>query len=279
MADSMAYTVGSRLPEYRVRALNNEPDSANLLHNEEYARRYGFTGCVVPGVSIYAYMSRSLVEFFGEDWLARGTAEVRIVHPVYDGEEVRVGGFVSDIDLEGTVAVCCTTVNPQGVDCGTATATLPRLPNDPEPGVGDYPARKSTQRRAIALDRLEPGQPLTPITSDFTRSTHWEYCQKQIKDHHPVYLRAIHPGWLLSRANHILAANFDLPPWIHVSSSVRNYRAQREECVVETRGRVHDRFESEGHHIVVLDVALFTGGRCLETILHTVIFRIAPQAA
>ncbi len=275
----MAYAVGSRLPEYRVKALNHESDSANLIHNEEYARRYGFAGCVVPGVSVYAYMSRSLVEFFGEDWLARGTAEVRMVHPVYDGEEVRIGGLVSGVDDEGTVTVSYSAVNPQGIDCGTGTATLSDHPKGHAPQPGDYPARKSTPRRTIALDRLEPGQPLTPISSEFTRIAHWEYCQKQIRDHHPLYLRALHPGWLVSRANDILAANFDLPPWINLSSSVRKYHAQREECVVETRARVHDRYESEGNHIVVLDVALFADGRCLETILHTVIFRIAPHAA
>jgi hypothetical protein len=275
----MLYSVGSRLPDYRVKALNNEPDSANLLHNEEYARRCGFGGCVVPGVLVYAYLSRSVVDFFGEEWLARGTVEVRIEHPVYDGEEVRIGGFVSDISGTGSVSLCCKAVNPQGMDCGTAVATLPCQPPGPGPSLNDYPPAKLTQRRTISLDTLEPGEPLIPIFSEFTRKTHWEYCQKQIKDHHPVYLHALHPGWLASRADRILEANFDLPPWMLVASSVRKYRAQCEECVVETRGRVQDRFESEGHHFVVLDVAIFTDGRCLESITHTVIFRIAPDAA
>lgn len=275
----MTYSVGSRIPEYRVKALNNEPDSANLLHNEEYARRYGFGGCVVPGVSVYAYMSRSLVDFFGEEWLARGIVDMRMVHPVYDGEDVRVGGSVSEVGEDGSVTVSCSAMNPQGIDCGVAVAQLPCAPFGPGPGIDDYPAGARAMRRAIALDSLEPGQPLVPIVSEFDRATHWEYCQKQIRDHHPVYLHAIHPGWLVARADRILQANYDLPPWMHMSSSVRKYHAQREECVVETRGRVHDRFESEGHHCVVLDVALFTGGRCIETILHTVIFRIAPHAA
>lgn len=190
----MLFSVGSRLPEYRVKALNNEPASANLLHNEEYARRCGFGGCVVPGVLVYAYMSRSLVDFFGEPWLARGTAEVRMEHPIYDGEEVRVGGNVSEISASGTISVCCTAVNAQGIDCGTATATLPCQPAAPEPRLEDYPAGERTIRRAISLETLEAGEPLTPIRSEVTRNTHWEYCQKQIKDHHPLYQHALHPG-------------------------------------------------------------------------------------
>jgi hypothetical protein len=129
------------------------------------------------------------------------------------------------------------------------------------------------------LETLKVGEPLTPIRSEFTRNTHWEYCQKSIRDHNPIYSQIVHPGWLLTQANLILAANYDLPPWIHVSSAIQNYHAQDKECIVETRGKVRDRFERGGHHFVVVDLALFVSECCLETVQHTAIFRIAPRAA
>lgn len=81
------------------------------------------------------------------------------------------------------------------------------------------------------------------------------------------------------QANLLLTANYDLPPWIHVSSAVQNYHAQEQECTVETRGCVLEKFELRGNHFIVLDVAVFAGRRCLATVRHTVIFRIAPRVA
>ncbi len=275
----MLYAVGSLLPEYRVKACNNGADSDNLIHDDEHARRYGFRAGLVPGSSIFAYMSRSLVEFLGRDWLERGYGEVRFIHPIYEGEEVRVTGSLTSITKEGTLAIDLQASNSLGVTCSIGAAKLAVQAPRPEPTTEDYPPGHGYLKRPISLESLKIGERLTPITSEFTWNIQWEYCQKSIHDHYPLYHQIVHPGWLLSQGNLILAANYDLPPWIHVSGVVQNYHLQEEECVVETRGRVQDKFERGGHHFIVLDLALFTSGRCLETIRHTAIFRIAPKAA
>lgn len=275
----MLYAVGSPLPEYRVKAYNNGADSNNLIHNDEHARRYGFRAGLVPGASIFAYMSRSLVELMGKDWLERGSAEVRFIHPIYEGEEVRITGSLSSITRDGTLCIDYQAMNNQGVTCAVGAAKLPAQAPAPEPGPEDYPVGRGKLKRPISLESLKVGERLTPIASEFTWNIHWEYCQKSIRDHHPIYRQILHPGWLLTQANLILAVNYDLPPWIHVSSVVQNYHVQEEECLVETRGRIQDKSECGGHHFIVLDVAIFATGRCLATVRHTAIFRIAPQAA
>ena len=126
---------------------------------------------------------------------------------------------------------------------------------------------------------LQTGEPLTTIRSDFTWNIHWQYCQKSIRDHHPVYQRALHPGWLASQASRILSANFALPAWIDVSCQVQNFHLQDEECAIETRGSVQGKYERDGDHFIVLDLAVFAEECCLETIRYTAIFRIAPNAA
>jgi hypothetical protein len=275
----MLYAIGSPLPEYRVKALKSGGDASYPICDDSCARRYGYKAGLVPGVSIFAYMSRSLVEFLGRDWLERGFAEVAFHHPAYEGEEIRVAGQLASITKEGTLCVEFRAENPQGMACGTGVARLPVHRPQPEPTLADYPSRQREVPRPISLQSLKAGERLAAITAAFDRSTHWEYCEKAVRDHHPIYRQLVHPGWLLSQADLILTANYDLPPWIHVSSAVQNYHAQEQECTVTTRGRVIEKFELRGNHFVVLDVAIFAGQSCLATVRHTVIFRIAPRVA
>jgi hypothetical protein len=275
----MLYAVGAPLPEYRIRASNDESDQSNPIYDDEYARRIGFRSGLVSGASIYAYMSRSLIEFVGKDWLERGSTDVRFVHPIYEGEELRVTGQLKSVAKDGTLCMDYQASNSQGVACSCGTATLPLAPPSPAPKIRDYPAGRRKMVRSISLELLKVGESLTPVKSTFTWTVLWEYCQKRLRDHHPIYRDSLHPGWLLAQANLIFSRNFEPVPWILVSSSVQKYRRQDKECVIETRGRVADKFEHKGHHFVVLDLAAFASKRCLETIRHTLIFRIAPRAA
>jgi hypothetical protein len=275
----MAFEVGTPLPEYRVKAINNSAESSNLIQNDEYARRYGFGAGLVPGISIYAYMSRSLVEFMGKDWLERGSAEVSFVRPVYEGEEIRVSGSLASVSEDGLLGIDYLASNNQGVPCGIGKARLSPRPPASEPAFDNYPAGRGKLRRPISLETLKVGDLLTPITTEFNWNIHWQYCQKSIRDHHPIYDRTLHPGWLATQADLILAANYDVAAWIDVSTEVQNYHVQEEECTLETRGRVQGKFERNGDHFIVLDIAVFSATHCLQVIHHTVIFRIAPQAA
>ncbi|HEX8090436.1 MAG TPA: hypothetical protein VF762_16375, partial [Blastocatellia bacterium] len=86
MADDKAtcYT----LPPYRVRARNTSATSENKIHDDETAARYGFRGGLVPGVTVYAYMTVPLVAQFSDAWLERGSMQVKFHQPFYEGEEV-----------------------------------------------------------------------------------------------------------------------------------------------------------------------------------------------
>jgi hypothetical protein len=274
----MPYGAGSVLPEYRAKA-SIDPALNNRIQDDEFARRYGFRAGLAPGISLFAYMSRVLVETMGKDWLERGSAEMRFIRPVYEGEEIRVAGSVSSVAQDGTVSVECQASNNQGAICGTGSAKLPPQLQLTPPGLSDYPAGRAKLHRPISLESLQPGELLTPINSEFTWSIHWQYCQKSIRDHHPLYEKALHPGWILSQASHILAANYDIPAWIDVSSQVQNFHCLEEEGRIVTRGSVREKFERNGDHFVVLALGVFAQERCLQTIRYTAIFRIAPNAA
>ncbi len=58
------------------------PPSRNRIHEDETARRYSFGGALVPSVSIYAHISRLLLEHFRDPFLERGQADVRFLSPL-----------------------------------------------------------------------------------------------------------------------------------------------------------------------------------------------------
>ncbi|MBN1569926.1 MAG: MaoC family dehydratase [Acidobacteria bacterium] len=275
----MHFSVGASLPEHRIKASIDSVDSSNRIQDDEYARRYGFRAGLVPGVSIFAYMSRPLIELMGREWLERGSAEVHFLRPIYEGEEIHVGGVITSVADDGALSLDYRASNNQGATCGIGVAKLPPQKVAPEPSLEDYPAGRAKLNRPMSLDTLQVGESLAPVVSEFNWNIHWQYCRKTIRDHHPLYERMMHPGWLANRASQILAVNYGISAWIDVSSYVQNLNLLEEECTIETRGRVYDKFERDGDHYVVLDLAVFAPQRCLATLRYTAIFRIAPNAA
>jgi acyl dehydratase len=275
----MPYSAGTSLPEHRIKASLDSIDSSNLIQDDEYARRHGFRAALVPGVSIFAYMSRPLIEVMGRDWLERGSAEVHFLRPIYEGEEIRVSGSIVSVASDGALSLDYKAANNQGATCGIGVAKLSPSRSAPEPSPEDYPSGRAKPRRSIALEDLQVGDALTPLTTEFNWNVHWQYCRKAIRDHHPLYERIMHPGWLVNQASQILATNYSIQAWIDVSSYVQNLHLLEEECAIETRGRVYDKFERDGDHFIVLDLAVFAPTHCLATLRYTAIFRIAPNAA
>jgi hypothetical protein len=277
--NEMPLDPGTFLPEHRVRASIEHAEFNNKIQDDEYARHHGFRAGLVSGVSVYAYMSRPVAEYLGKDWLERGSADMRFLRPVYEGEEIRLGGTINSVADDGTLLLDCQSANSQGVTCGIGTAQLSPVVPRPEPSPEDYQAGRSKLHRPISLESLHAGENLVPVSSDFNWNVHWQYCRKAIRDLHPLYEKTLHPGWLVSRASQILAANYAIQAWIDVSYCVQHFHLQEEECTIQTRGRVLDKFEFKGDHYIELDLAVFTPAYCLATIRYIAIFRIAPNAA
>jgi acyl dehydratase len=88
--------MAGRLETYRVSAYNTSKQSENKIHDDAVARRFGFSGGLVPGVDVMAYMMHLPVARWGRDFLARGLIEARFIKPVYDGETAEVAGVETD---------------------------------------------------------------------------------------------------------------------------------------------------------------------------------------
>jgi len=237
--------VSRSLPIYRVRAVNTATDSENKIHDDRVAAEYGFRGGLVPGVTVYGYMTVPLVEFAPE-WLEHGSMQVRFLEPVYDGKEVIVR---TDVDDDGSVRI--TAEREDGTVCGTATA---RIRAASEPVADFYPEHPLPQERPVpSCDNLIPGALLGTV--------------KQKLD-------AAEPRDLLQFCNEILVQNLRLGPWIHVASEINNWRAARPGDDISARARIHDRFDRKGHEFVVIDAMLIANGdRLVQTVRHTAIYR------
>ncbi len=69
-----------KLPDLRtVIAHNTAKASENKIHDDAVAKQFGFSGGLVPGVDVYAYMTNPAVRHFGPEWLARGTMGDEVV--------------------------------------------------------------------------------------------------------------------------------------------------------------------------------------------------------
>src|SRR5438552_11195823 len=273
------------LPEYRVKARNTAESPENKIHDDAVARQYGFRGGLVPGVTVYAYLTLPLVAAFGAAWLERGTAAVRFVEPVLDGEELTVAGTVVGRDAKGVTATLVASTAAAG-ECATLTATLPAGSPVPVNLALDPTAPLPAERPAATRPHLDGLAALgTPVTT-YDDARAGEYLEK-VGDALGLYRGArgfVHPGFFLDQGNRALDKNVTLSPWIHVGSVVRHLSGARVGETLATRGRVRSLFDKKGREFVELDLVIVTGERPrpVAHILHTAVYQLggpdmAPQ--
>ena len=258
---------------WSLQAFNTATHSDNKIHDDEVASRFGFTGGLVPGVDVYAYLTHLPAEAWGEAWLARGRMRGRFLTPVYDGETVTVAA-TSHVEDDDGVHVDLEVRNAAGDVCAVGTATLP----DEEVA---QPSAALWPDVAQAKDR-PPASPLSlAVGTAFGLAPHGFHAAKAgeyldaVRETLPLYASFAHPGWLLRHANYVLASNVVLGPWIHVESATQHFSVVRDGQVVSARALVTREWEHKGHRFVSLDVALLADGAVAARVQHTAIY--APR--
>lgn len=264
------------LPIYRVRARNTSTDSDNKIHDDIVAASYGFRGGLVPGVTVYAYMTVPLVERFGLDWLERGSMQIKFHQPFYDGEEIIVRAE-ADSSAE-PIKVAITAEREDGIVCATALATV----NDRsawlgEPRLKDYPEAPLPPLEARVVPTLESLVAGTVLgTLAETISAPDRELLEDLDEHLPIYFGAeavAHPFVFLSLANHVLMSNYQLGPWIHAASDLKTWSTVRDGEAISIRGRIAGCFERKGHEFVVLDLLVNANdNRVVQQVRHTAIY-------
>ncbi|GAC1376242.1 MAG: hypothetical protein NVSMB4_04920 [Acidimicrobiales bacterium] len=254
------------MTSYTVTATNWATSSENKIHDDTVARQFGFGGGLVPGVALYAYLTRPIVERWGAEWLGRGGAEVRFASPVYDGDTIAADLEPPRLELRDRA----------GSVCASGSAWLDSAPVE-VPDIGFAPLPSSRPEASTAS--LEAGTVLGSVDHRFHATQAVAYLDT-IGDKLALYRTEgiAHPGWLLLDANQALVANVVLGPWIHVGSRVHNLRAVTDGQQISTRSRVAAEYERKGHRFVELDVVTMADGEAALVVRHTAIWRLRPPS-
>jgi acyl dehydratase len=267
---------GERLPIYRVRARNTSADSANRIHDDGVARQYGFRGGLVPGVTVYGYMTVPVVREFSRAWLESGSMQIRFHEPFYEGEEVVVR---CEVDRSaGHPKIAVKAEREDGRVCATGQATLGGASLLREARIEDYPAASlppDGERQAASRSTLVAGATLGTLVEKIDLSD--TSLLEKMCERLPIYYgpgAVAHPALLLGLANHALMRNFELGPWIHAASELVNRSVAEHGEEISARGRILDVFERKGHEFVVLDLLMIAGrDRIVQQVRHTAIYR------
>ncbi len=255
------------IDEYTVEAYNTAFDSTNRMHDDAVAQTYGFRGGLVPGVDVWAYMTRPCVDRWGEAFLTGSVMQARFVLPVYDGEVVTVR-----LDDDGELCV----TGPDGGVRATGRAELAAdLPEPTQLAVAERPDPVP----AADVSTLAAGTTLGTLRFTYRQDRAAIYLG-EIRDDSPMYRTGAlcHPGFLARQANGVLFRNVGLGPWIHVSTRATHRGLAHAGDAMEVRGRVADSYERKGHRFVDLDVGITANGSPVWSAHHTAIWRPRSSA-
>jgi acyl dehydratase len=258
---------------YRISAYNTAKLSENKMHDDTVAQRYGFSGGLVPGVDVMAYMMHLPVARWGRAFLERGLIEARFVKPVYDGETVEVRAMESD----GSLAI---EVESRGETCATGSASLPA--SAPSFALAEFKdVAALAERQPVSATSYELGKWLGTIPRAWAGEAATDYLA-DIRETDPIYGREHlgHPGLLQRVMNRVLVDNAILGPWIHVGSRMQLVSPAAAGDEITARARVTGNYEKKGHRFVELDALVVANGRTpLARCQHTASYQPREQAA
>jgi hypothetical protein len=263
----------SRLEPYRVTAYNTSKQSENKIHDDTVARRFGFSGGLVPGVDVMAYMIHLPVAKWGRAFLERGLIDARFVKPVYDGE-------IAELAADESNGVLSIQVHSRGQLCATGTASLPA--SAPAVSMADFrEVAAVAERQPVSAASYAVGQWLGTAPRDWAGEAATGYLA-DIRETDPIYGREGlgHPGLLQRVMNKALVDNAILGPWIHVGSRMQLLSAAKSGDVITARAKVIGNYDKKGHRFVELDaLVLANGERPLAHCWHIAIYQPREQAA
>jgi acyl dehydratase len=264
--------MAKRLEPYRVEAYNTAKASENKMHDDAVARKFGFSGGLVPGVDVMAYMMHRPVELWGRPFLERGLIEARFTKPVYDGETAEVTAAEAD----GGLAI---QVESRGQICATGTASLPA--SAPLVEIGNFrPTVPVATRMPVNAKSYEPDKWLGTLPRSWAGEAAAEYLA-EVRERDPIYGREalVHPGVLQRIMNKVLVDNAILGPWIHVGSRMQLLTAASLGDELVARAKVTGNYEKKGHRFVELDALIVANGRtAVAHCQHIAIYQPREQA-
>ena len=232
-------------------------ESDNKIHSDDVARRYGFSGALVPGVELFARTTTPLVAAEGERWLASGRIDLRFRRPAYDGEQLQVALDADRVTVTGPDGVvrCVGSAAPTSSRPDLSSFAEVPLASSPvdDPLVGPFGSiheQATAEENDWYVDAI--GEPL-------------DLYRKQ---------SVAHPGLLLRLVNRLLMRNVALGPWIHTSSDCTFLGLARLPADTVVHGRVTGVGKRGVHDEVRYDALVLAGEEPVLHVRHTALYRL-----
>jgi acyl dehydratase len=261
------------MPVHTAVARNFAESSENKIHSDDIAKRFGFTGALVPGVTVFGHLAWPLTRRFGERWLRGSWVTTRFSKPAYDSETISLTDRETGAD---GLTVECT--NAAGVLLATLECTIEATQPDVDPHAHIASPAKQDARVAIAWDTVHVGEPFATFAWKPDDAHNREYAARVSDDTELFRTGVLHPHAFLSQANQVLVRRFVMPAWIHTGSEMRFRKLLRVGDEIEVRAVPLDKWERKGHQFIKLYVAYAVGGEIAAEIWHTAIFRVAEKS-
>ena len=267
------------LPVRTFTARNAALDSENKIHDDREARRYGYAGGLVPGVTLYAYLTQLALDLYGDAWLLRGTADCAFRRPVYEGQTVRCEGETVPV-AAGAPALAVRLAPAGGPVCADGTFALA---DDHARLFADVPAGAPPRKPLPPLlpDTVPLGVPLAPLESAIDADAAAAYAAATddpcpwFRGPSPFGGPLVPPGWLAARQAPLLRQNFRFGPSIHTRSVIHQLAPAFAGHAYITTGVIRETFERNGNHYLVLDAQTRdAAGRTVCQVRHTSIFSV-----
>lgn len=258
---------------YHVQAYNTATASENKIHDNAVARQYGFSGGLVTGVDLLAYMIHLPVARWGRDFLERGMIEARFLKPVYDGDDLT-------LEAEPDTGVLKLDLKGRGLVCASGSASL--LEKPPAVDLSAYPVTAPVADRRPVDAQSYPAGKWLGVAPKAWPSVEASAYASDVRDDEAIYAREglVHPGVIQRLMNRLLVENATLGPWIHVGSKMQLLSAIAVGDALTARAKVTDAYDKKGHQFVELDaVVVANGDRAVAQCHHIAITQPRQQAA
>jgi hypothetical protein len=248
----------------------------NIIHSTEGAARYGYTGPLVGGTTVYSWSVSALVEVLGDDWLSEGWVEFQLRKPVYPEEVITTRVTSNGGDVEFTMTKHTGEIAVQG----TAGLGIADFLTEISTVTDRTPVPERAERPFIHRAVAPLGEDLPAMEIPMSAEDAGNYADQLARDWDPRWHGTncrIHPGWIAQRANALLAHTWRYTA-IHASSQIQHLAPVKSDQTLLVSGRLDSGYERKGHEYAVIDVSIAADdGRELVRLRQPTIYQVGER--
>jgi acyl dehydratase len=264
------------IPRYQIKVVNDALTSENKIHSDDIAKKFGFTGALVSGVSVFGHMTHPLINTYGQQWLESSIAEVRFIKPAYVDDLLSVEVQTVE-DSDKNQHHITSALNQSGELLARMESWQPDQPAEAKLYADAGESVTANTREEIHWDKIHLNQFAPEYEFCVTPQQH-DHSLNIMRDELSIYQHStacVHPYSLLKECNQALMRMFILPAWIHVGSKIKHHRQIGVGEIVNVQTIPTDKWENKGHQFITLDVIFRVSGELALEVSHTAIFRIS----